>query len=95
MTAKSTVIKGRGGKFGGGAGKAFDLTLGDPCPRPALRTERVARRVTAARKSAEGILGLRIGRRPERLKGRIGRGSRIGQAVENPARAGFRSRRDG
>lgn len=29
MTAKSMVIKGRGGKFGGCAGKAVDLTSGD------------------------------------------------------------------
>ena len=56
VTAKSTVIKGRGGRFGGCAGKAFELTSGGPRPCPATRTERVARRVTAARKSAEGIL---------------------------------------
>ena len=30
MTAKSTVIKDRGGKFGGCAGKASELTSGDP-----------------------------------------------------------------
>ena len=60
MSAKSTVIKGRGGKFGGCAGKASDLTSGDPRPCPDLRTERVARRVIAGRKSAEGIIGLRI-----------------------------------
>ncbi len=29
MTAKSKVIKDRGGKFGGCAGKAVDLTSGD------------------------------------------------------------------
>src|SRR5271166_5622361 len=76
MTAKSMVIKGRGGKFGGCAGKASELTSGGPCPCPGTRTERVARRVTAARKSAEGKVGQRIGRRPERLKGRVGRSSR-------------------
>ena len=54
MTAKSTVIKGRGGKFGGCAGKASELTSGGSAPCPANRTERAARRVTAARKSAEG-----------------------------------------
>ena len=32
---------------------------------------------------------------PNGLKGHIGRGSRIGQAVENPARAGFRRGGDG
>ncbi len=31
MTAKSMVIKNRGGKFGGCAGKAVDLTSGDLC----------------------------------------------------------------
>ena len=30
MTAKSMVIKGRGGKFGGCAGKAVELTSGGP-----------------------------------------------------------------
>jgi len=30
MTAKSAVIKGRGGKSGGCAGKAVELTSGDP-----------------------------------------------------------------
>lgn len=30
MTAKSTVIKGRGGKFGGCARKAVKLTSGGP-----------------------------------------------------------------
>ena len=33
--------------------------------------------------------------KPERLKGRVGRSSRIGQAVENPARTGFRRGGDG
>ena len=69
MTAKSTVIKGRGGKFGGCAVKASELTSGGPRPCPGIRTERVARRVIAARKSAEGKVGQGIDRRPERLKG--------------------------
>ena len=57
VTAKSTVIKDRGGKFGGCAGKAVGLTSGGSVSRPETRTERVARRVTVAQKSAEGIVG--------------------------------------
>jgi hypothetical protein len=59
MTAKSTVIKGRGGKSGGCAGKAVDLTSGGLRRVRHPRTERAARRVIAAQKSAEGIVGRR------------------------------------
>jgi hypothetical protein len=57
------------------------------------RTERVARRVNAKRKSAEGVVaeGFVRKRRPERLKARVGRSSRIGHAAENPARTGLSS----
>ena len=59
MTAKSTVIKDRGGRFGGCAGKAVDLTSGGlRCVRHS-RTEPVERRVIATQKSAEGIVGRR------------------------------------
>ena len=57
MIAKSTVIKDRGGKFGGRAVKAVDLTSGDLCcvPESGLRTPQGD--LTAAQKSAEGIVG--------------------------------------
>ena len=57
MIAKSTVINDRGGKFGGRAVKAVDLTSGglrcvlDSGLRPSQGG------LTAAQKSAEGILG--------------------------------------
>jgi hypothetical protein len=58
MTAKSRVIKDRGGKFGGCAGKAVDLTSGGlRCVRN--RTECAVRRMIATQKSAEGIVGRR------------------------------------
>ena len=52
MIAKSVAIKGRGGKFGGCAAKAAGLTSGG---RDVSRrgTERFARVVIAAQKSAE------------------------------------------
>ena len=56
-TAKSTVIKDRDGKFGRCAGKAVESYLGRSPPCPGIRTERVARPVIVAEKSAEGIVG--------------------------------------
>ena len=57
MIAKSTVIKGRGGKSGGRAAKAVGLTSGGL--RCVLATRLRAPRgiLTATQKSAEGIIG--------------------------------------
>ena len=55
MIAKSIVIKGRGGKFGGCAVKAVGLTSGG-LRRVPRRAERFARAVIVAQKSAEGIV---------------------------------------
>ena len=56
-TAKSKVINDRGGKSGGRAAKAVELTSGDlQCVRK-TRTERAAMPVIALEKSAEGIVG--------------------------------------
>ncbi len=60
MIAKSTVIKGRGGKFGGCAAKAVDLTLGEICDVSQRGAERSARVVTAAQKSAESIVATEV-----------------------------------
>jgi len=57
MIAKSAAIKDRGGRSGGRAVKAVDLTSGDLRRVRENRTERVARLVIAAEKSAEGIVG--------------------------------------
>ena len=57
MIAKSTVIKGRGGKSGGRAVKAVDLTSGDLRCVPATRLRSSQGDLTAAQKSAEGIVG--------------------------------------
>lgn len=55
MIAKSRAINGRGGKFGGRAVKAVGLTSGGLRRVRFSWTERVARPVIAAQKSAEGI----------------------------------------
>ena len=57
MIAKSTVIKGRGGKSGGRAVKAVDLTSGDLRCVPDSRLRSSQGGLTAAQKSAEGIVG--------------------------------------
>ena len=68
MIAKSTAIKDRGGKSGGRAAKAVDLTSGDLCCvlKSGLRLSQGG--LTAAQKSAEGIVGGAIRRRPERME---------------------------
>jgi hypothetical protein len=69
MIAKSTAIKGRGGKSGGHAAKAVGLTLGDLRCVPDSRLRSSQGGLTAAQKSAEGIVGGAIcHRRPERLE---------------------------
>ncbi len=55
--AKSTVIKGRGGKSGGYAVKAVGLTSGDLRCVPASGLRSPQGDLTAAQKSAEGVVG--------------------------------------
>jgi len=57
MIAKSTAIKDRGGKSGGRAVKAVDLTSGGLRCVPATRLRPPQGDLTAAQKSAEGIVG--------------------------------------
>ena len=57
MIAKSTVIKDRGGKSGGRAAKAVGLTSGDLRCVPATGLRSSQGGLTAAQKSAEGIVG--------------------------------------
>ena len=57
LIAKSTVIKGRGGKSGGGAGKAGGLTSGGLRRVPATGLRPSQGGLTAVQKSAEGIVG--------------------------------------
>jgi hypothetical protein len=57
MIAKSTVIEGWGGRFGGRAGKAVDLTSGGLRCVPATGLRPSQDGLTAAQKSAEGIVG--------------------------------------
>jgi hypothetical protein len=57
LIAKSTTIKDRGGKSGGRAVKAVDLTSGGLRCCLGNETESVARRSIAAQKSAKGIVG--------------------------------------
>jgi hypothetical protein len=57
VIAKSTVIEGRGGKSGGRAAKAVGLTLGGLRRVPATGLRPSQGGLTAAQKSAEGIVG--------------------------------------
>lgn len=71
MIAKSISIKGAGRKFGGCARKAVELTSGGLRHVPAAGLREPRGSLTAAQKSAEGILGTwrrstRLGHSPER-----------------------------
>jgi hypothetical protein len=57
MIAKSMVIKGRGGKSGGRAAKAVGLTSGGLRCVSATGLRSPQGGLTAAQKSAEGIVG--------------------------------------
>ena len=57
MIAKSISIKDQGCKSGGCAAKAVELTSGDLRRVPAIGTEEPRGALTAAQKSAEGIVG--------------------------------------
>ncbi|WP_271613627.1 hypothetical protein, partial [Bradyrhizobium sp. CCBAU 51627] len=57
MNAKSRTIKGRGGKSGGRAVKAVGLTSGDLHCVSATGVRSSQGDLTAAQKSAEGIVG--------------------------------------
>jgi len=57
VIAKSTVIKGWGGKSGGRAAKAVDLTSGGLRCVPATGLRWLQGDLTAAQKSADGIVG--------------------------------------
>jgi hypothetical protein len=60
MAAKSTSIKGAGGKFGGCALKAVSLIAGDllHVPESGLRVERST--LTVRQKSAAGIVAAQV-----------------------------------
>ena len=60
MAAKSTSIKGAGGKFGGCALKAVELTSGglSHVPESGLRVERFT--LTVRQKSAAGIVATQV-----------------------------------
>jgi RNA-directed DNA polymerase len=68
MIAKSTAIKSRGGKSGGRAVKAVGLTSGGLRCVPDLGLRSSQGDLTATQKSADGIVGGVICRRPERLE---------------------------
>ena len=57
MIAKSAAIKGRGGKSGGRAAKAVGLTSGGLGCVSATRLRLPQGDLTAAQKSADGIVG--------------------------------------
>jgi hypothetical protein len=70
LVAKSISINGQGCRSGRRAGKAIELTWGDlrRVPRSELREPRGD--LTAAQKSAEGVLGRDVGKASEALQGR-------------------------
>lgn len=80
MIAKSMVIKGRGGKFGGCAAKAVGFTSGG-LRRVPKGTERFARAVIAAQKSAEGIVVAEAAK-ARTMEGSLGRRVRVYKAAE-------------
>jgi hypothetical protein len=57
VIAKSTVINDRGGKFGGRVVKAVGLTSGGLRCVPATGLKSSQGGLTAAQKSAEGVVG--------------------------------------
>ena len=83
MIAKSTVIKDRGGKSGGRAAKAVGLTSGGLHCVSATRLRSSQGGLTAAQKSAEGIVGGSVHRRPERWKRPVERRSRAAMRQNN------------
>ena len=70
MIAKSTVIKGRGGKSGGRAAKAVGLTSGGLRCVSVTGLRPPQGGLTAAQKSAEGVVGQAVGKASEALQGR-------------------------
>jgi hypothetical protein len=78
MAAKSTSIKGAGGKFGGCALKAVSLIAGGlpHVPESGLRVERSS--LTVRQKSAAGVVGHAVGAASEALQGRKAE-KRLGQ----------------
>ena len=76
MTAKSTSIKGAGGKFGGCALKAVSLIAGglSHVPESGLRVERST--LTVRQKSAAGIVVAQGGEGPNGRKRRVGGATR-------------------
>ncbi len=75
MTAKSTSTKSTGGKSGGCARKAVELTSGDPLrvAESRLRMKRFI--LTVRRESAEGIVGREV-EGPNSKEWRVGRRTR-------------------
>ena len=73
--AKSISIKGAKRRFGDCAWKATELTPGDPRRVPSLELRKSRGFLTAAQKSAEGIIGQAIGKASEALQRRKGGGT--------------------
>ena len=96
MIAKSSAIKGRGGKSGGRAVKAVGLTSGGlRCVSDSgLRLSQGD--LTAAQKSADGIVGPDVGKAREALQrrkaeqriGRAGNDARRPERLEVASRTG-------
>ena len=86
MIAKSISIKGQGCRSGRCAAKAVELTSGGPVSS-ARRLRRPRGHLTAAQKSAEGIVGQAVGKASEALQGR--------KAEQQIGRAGNDGRRPG
>jgi len=95
MIAKSTVIKGRGGKSGGRAAKAVDLTSGDLRCVPDLGLSDSQEPLTAAQESAEGIVGGGDPLKARTVEWQVERQSRASHAAEESGRAELGHRGEG
>jgi hypothetical protein len=70
MIAKPISINGTGGKSGGCARKAVDLTAGDPLQVAETRLRRKRFLLILPRKSAKGKVGRAVGKAIEALQSR-------------------------
>ena len=75
MTAKPISTKCTGGKSGGCARKAVELTSGDPQHVAESRLRAEQSTLTVLRESAEGIVGRKV-EGPNSKEGRVGRRTR-------------------
>lgn len=95
MIAKSTTIKGWGGKSGGRAVKAVGLTSGGLRRVPETGLKLLQGGLIAAQKSAEGIVGGEYPLKARTVERPVERRSRECQAAEGSGRTDLGNRSGG